>query len=547
MATNPFVKSTVTTAPVGATAPGFGTPLLVSYASTPFGAARAKIYTDMDSIEADWSPLSMEHRAASAFFAAHPGSAANLSRIVIGRGTNAPTMVYTQSIASVVAGETYHFDVSVNLLADVDIDIVAGSTDVAITTVTAATDILTKVAHGMLTGAGPYYVSTSSALPAGLTVNTPYWVIRIDDDSFKLATSAANASAGTAIDITTAGTGTQTVVRTGNDVLAEGIVAAFNAVVGKNYTAALAGVTGSKTWTVTASAAGNWFAIGVDHDLITSAVTHADPGLASDLSAIRVFDSSWYELHTAYNSTAMVLAGASWVESNASDMQYHADVSATATANAIVGAAAANDVADTLRTLNRARTAVWYHSDPAMFLSCAMAGRVLGTNPGKIQYAHKQLTGVVPQKLTDTQRGNLANDGDTLGKNVNSYSTFDKIAISFYGRVSAGEWIDVVRDIDSVRANIKASVFTLQLQNDKIGMTPDGRLQIKNAIQDQLKQAVTDGILRDDEETSPVIDLPLIEEIPVGDRRKRKFKTAKWTAKSAGAVVFVDASGTVTF
>lgn len=54
-------------------------------------------------------------------------------------------------------------------------------------------------------------LTTSGTLPAGLATGTDYYVIRASDTTFKLATSYANAIAGTQIDITDAGTGTHTV------------------------------------------------------------------------------------------------------------------------------------------------------------------------------------------------------------------------------------------------------------------------------------------------------------------------------------------------
>lgn len=53
-------------------------------------------------------------------------------------------------------------------------------------------------------------LTTTTTLPAGLALATDYYVIRVSDTTFKLATSYANAVAGTAINITDAGTGTHT-------------------------------------------------------------------------------------------------------------------------------------------------------------------------------------------------------------------------------------------------------------------------------------------------------------------------------------------------
>lgn len=77
----------------------------------------------------------------------------------------------------------------------------------------AVTDICTKAGHGFLTGL-KVQVSTTTTLPGGLSAATDYFVIKIDADTFKLASSLVNAQAGTAIDITTTGTGTHTITPT---------------------------------------------------------------------------------------------------------------------------------------------------------------------------------------------------------------------------------------------------------------------------------------------------------------------------------------------
>ena len=74
--------------------------------------------------------------------------------------------------------------------------------------ISSATDKLTKTAHGLNTGDGPCAVyNAGGALPAPLAAATDYWVIKVDADNIKLATSSANAFIGTAIDLTTNGTG----------------------------------------------------------------------------------------------------------------------------------------------------------------------------------------------------------------------------------------------------------------------------------------------------------------------------------------------------
>lgn len=54
-------------------------------------------------------------------------------------------------------------------------------------------------------------LTTTTTLPAGLSLATDYYVIKVTDTTIKFATSYANAVAGTPIDITDAGTGTHTI------------------------------------------------------------------------------------------------------------------------------------------------------------------------------------------------------------------------------------------------------------------------------------------------------------------------------------------------
>ena len=55
----------------------------------------------------------------------------------------------------------------------------------------AATDEFTHAGHGFFTGTGPVRVTTTGTLPAGLSVATDYWVIRVDDGGFTLAATRA--------------------------------------------------------------------------------------------------------------------------------------------------------------------------------------------------------------------------------------------------------------------------------------------------------------------------------------------------------------------
>lgn len=66
------------------------------------------------------------------------------------------------------------------------------------TAVNSGTDTITKVAHGLSTASGVVPTTTIN----GVTANTVYYAIKVDADNFKLASTLANALAGTAVDLT---------------------------------------------------------------------------------------------------------------------------------------------------------------------------------------------------------------------------------------------------------------------------------------------------------------------------------------------------------
>lgn len=75
--------------------------------------------------------------------------------------------------------------------------------------VTIAAETITYTAHGLATGAAVAYNNGGGTSITGLTSGTTYYVIRVDANTIKLATSSANATAGTAIDLTGTGNNAQ--------------------------------------------------------------------------------------------------------------------------------------------------------------------------------------------------------------------------------------------------------------------------------------------------------------------------------------------------
>jgi hypothetical protein len=82
----------------------------------------------------------------------------------------------------------------------------------ATTDVSTGSDTITEATHGLNTGDGPVQFSSTDTLPGGLFsgAGSLYWVIRVDANTLKVASTQLNAYLGTAIDLTSVGVGTHT-------------------------------------------------------------------------------------------------------------------------------------------------------------------------------------------------------------------------------------------------------------------------------------------------------------------------------------------------
>lgn len=77
--------------------------------------------------------------------------------------------------------------------------------------VNTGTDVITLSSTTNYPTGTPVTFTSTTTIPAGLSLDTVYFVINTSGTTIKLATTAANATAGTAVDLTSTGTGTHTI------------------------------------------------------------------------------------------------------------------------------------------------------------------------------------------------------------------------------------------------------------------------------------------------------------------------------------------------
>lgn len=118
---------------------------------------------------------------------------------------------------------TYDFDTDADSFTFLDAD------------VTVAADTITEAGHGLRTG-DTATLTTTGVLPTGLSADTAYYVIYVNSSTIKLATTRANAAAGTAINITAAaGEGTHTLKKNVFGQIDLGVTLPDNAIITRTY------------------------------------------------------------------------------------------------------------------------------------------------------------------------------------------------------------------------------------------------------------------------------------------------------------------------
>lgn len=337
------------------------------------------------------------------------------------------------------------------------------------------------------------------------------------------------------VSYTSDGSATQAEIHTG-------LVTALNAVVDKNYLAAVAG-TASDPFTVTGSAAGNWFSISVPREarnILSIRQTHAAPSgtaLADDLSAMLLADGTFYQIHTLYNSRAYVLAAAAWVASNS--RTYVFDVNDYAVINTSISGA--DDIGSDLLAFGYSSVMGCYHPRPAAMFSEGWMGVWLPTDPGSATAKFKTVEGVETVEFTDTQKANIR------ARRMNSYTSEFGRPITWEGSVfsTVYRFLDVRRDVDWLTDEVTKAVFGVLAGAPKVPYTSAGIAMVENAVHGSITLAVAQDVLA---EGTTAVEVPDIADVSTADKSDRILRNVKFSGTLSGAVhAVIPVSGVVTF
>jgi hypothetical protein len=318
-----------------------------------------------------------------------------------------------------------------------------------------------------------------------------------------------------------------------NDEIVGLLVTALNGVTGANYTATATGSSGSQVVTITANAAGSWFSLDVgDVADLGIKMTHADPGVATDLAAIRTYQPDWYALYTLFNSKLYVQAAAADIQANG--RIYLPDVPETDAINTSTGS---GDTIDALHTSAYSRVMAAYHPRPWEMFGAAWLGRVLNIPAGSENWKFKRLVGPSAPTLTTTQRTNLTN------KKGNGYENVGGLNMTFEGSTADGDFLDATRGDDWIVDDMQKGVLEALSGPDKVEYEDSGVALVTAAMRATLDRAVVRKILR--RTPKPVVNAPLVADIADVDRGERTLPDLKFSGQRAGSINKAKISGTV--
>lgn len=309
--------------------------------------------------------------------------------------------------------------------------------------------------------------------------------------------------------------------------IASNLVTQLNAVVNKNYTAAGA----TSPITITATTAGDWFSIEVvDVTDLKVKMTHADPGVATDLAAIYNADPDFYTVYNLFNSELMADGVAAWAES--AKKTFVCDTNVT---EAIITATGNGDLLDDIKTNAYTRTLGFYHHAPDEFAGAALLGRCMPLTPGSETWALKTLATVTTSPLTATHKANLQ------ARNANGYESIGQVGVTFDGKVGSGEFFDVTRFLDWFENTAATRIFNALTAQDKNPFNDEGIANVGSELRGAIKEGVAAGGFTDDW----AVTLPKRADVSANDRATRTLTGVKFRATLAGAIHKVAIIGTV--
>lgn len=182
------------------------------------------------------------------------------------------------------------------------------------------------------------------------------------------------------------------------------------------------------------------------------------------------------------------------------------------------------------------------------YAALAWMAKCFGYDPGTETWNLKELASVVPSALSTDEKKTLEDS------NINTFRRYAGSNVTFGGNMLSGEWIDVIRFRDWLKAEMQTNVFNVIKTNRKVPFTDNGISLIEGQMEATLSKGQTIGGIApteydadDNEIPGYTVTVPLASDLTEAERKSRKLTGCRYTARLAGAIHIVEIHGNLTF
>ncbi len=182
------------------------------------------------------------------------------------------------------------------------------------------------------------------------------------------------------------------------------------------------------------------------------------------------------------------------------------------------------------------------------YAALAWMAKCFGYDPGTETWHLKELATIVPSTLSTDQKKKLEED------HINTFLRYAGSNCTIGGYTLAGEWIDVIRFRDWLKAEMQMNVFNALKANRKVPYTDSGIGLIEGKMEETLKKGQDIGGIASTEYDKDgneilgfTVTVPRASDLTEAERKSRKLKGCYYTARLAGAIHAVEIEGFLTF
>lgn len=263
---------------------------------------------------------------------------------------------------------------------------------------------------------------------------------------------------------------------------------------------------------------------------------------AQFLKRIEDYDNTWYFVAIEDRSSSIITAMSG--EIAARRKIFFTATSLIEATQGTVLSSTSDWVADLAKAKHPRTVVLWHHTADNDYPEMAYIGYGAPYDAGSISWGNAQLSGVGYSQQSSGRPLNSSQKAALETRNVNYVDYEGGVSVVRHGKVTDGEWIDIVHGVDWLQAELTTALRDLLINNKGGKITYDDRgiTRVRQVIETALERAVTRNFLE-----SYKVNVPRASQIATELKRSRILKDVSFTGILAGAINDVNLQGSVAY